>query len=248
MTDTRILAIVVCVLAVAVGVMIGVLARRHRKAGKGTTFWLSVERLGFVIAVISGSASLIFSVLGPILERHADPPVPSPAVTGQPPSRTTGRSPSTPPPDGEPGSRRVVLSEQGFALGPPSSFPKPETDKIDLDSGHRGHGPIVEQWGMDSQPDPGGRTDIIIEDGEIHSYDGNERTMALLVEPGGGGFAACESALAREDGRVARIALDDLEAGSQVCASTDKGRTALVTVEEVSQGPVLTIGFTTWEG
>ncbi|MBB6472576.1 hypothetical protein [Sphaerisporangium rubeum] len=234
----RILAIVIGVLVLAAGIAIGVLARRHRRAGKATTFWRSMERLGFVIAVLSGSASLIITLLVLVLERPA-----SPVTEGRQPGRTTGSPPTTAPP----GSPRVVIDRQGFALGPPSSFPAPETDKVDLDSGHRGYGTIVEQWGKDFQPDPGGRTDIIIEDGEIHSYDGTERSMVLLADAGSGGYAACRRALAEEDSRVARIPLADLAAGSQVCSRTDQGRTALVTVQEAGQGPVLTIAFTTWE-
>ncbi|MFD1117344.1 hypothetical protein ACFQ3A_23530 [Sphaerisporangium aureirubrum] len=149
---------------------------------------------------------------------------------------------------GAPGDPRVVLSGRGFALGPPSSFPKPETDKIDLDSGYRGYGPIVEQWGVDSQPDAGGRTEIIIEDTQVHTFDSDERTVALLSRGEPGDYASCKIALAREDGRVARVSLGDLGVGSRMCVSTDEKRVALVTVDAVSSGPVLTISYTTWAG
>lgn len=141
----------------------------------------------------------------------------------------------------------VVLAGDDFSLGPPSAFPNRETDKIDLDTGERGYGQVVEQWGVDSQPDNGRRTDVIIEETEIHAFSDGARVLALLSGDGGGEYHACLNALADDSRRATRIPLRDLDRGSRLCVETDEERVALITIKAVSAGPVLTIGYITWQ-
>lgn len=141
----------------------------------------------------------------------------------------------------------VLLSKDAFNLGPPSAYPREETDKIDLDTGERGYGKIVEETGVDLQPDNGRRTDVIIEETEIHAFSESSRSLAVLDRAEQAGYNACAIALVDDARRVGRIALRDFVTGSRLCVKSDEERIALISVLGVSEGPVLTISYVTWE-
>ncbi|MFI9560921.1 hypothetical protein [Nonomuraea endophytica] len=154
---------------------------------------------------------------------------------------------SSPPAAADKGNPQVLLVKDAFDLGPPSTYLGPETDKIDLDTGERGYGKISQDTGIDLQPDAGGRTDLVIEESEVHTFADSDRNLAPLTKGEQGDYGACAGALADDSRRAARISLRELREGARLCVRTDEKRVALVTVKSVSQGPALTIGYVTWE-
>ncbi|MFC4531037.1 hypothetical protein [Sphaerisporangium dianthi] len=252
MSVLLILAVVVCVVAVIGGILIIALARRRRRAGKDTEYWKSVERVGFACTVVCTPLALALSVVAPIVTQAAVPPplsssdtssaVSTPGDVALPSPERPSRVASDPP-----GQPKVLLSGTGFALGPPSAFPAPETDKIDLDTGERGYGPIVEQWQIDAQPDNGRRTDLIIEKTQVHAFSEGDRTFTVLSDQEAGTRGSCVNALALDSERIGRLSLREIEQGSRLCVETDEKRVALVTIGLVSSGPVLSIDYVTWD-
>jgi hypothetical protein len=233
-----ILAAVLFVAAVA-AFIVWWYVRRRRKAGRGDEWWQGVERLSWICTLICSPLALVSGIMIPVATLPASPPN-NPIVTDSSPRK----SPDAVAPSG---GLKVVVTGDDFSLGPPSKCPGPETDKIDLDTGERGYGKVVQDLGLDCQPDDGGRTDVIIEGVEIHSFGDGDKSIALLSAESGSGHASCVTALADNSRRVARVPLRGLGQGSRLCVETDEGRIALITIKAVSAGPVLTIGYTTWE-
>jgi hypothetical protein len=187
------------------------------------TTWTWVERFSWLFGIVSGAAA-VWTL------------VPSVAGTSQAGSLTPTSSAES----------EVLLRRDEFPLGPPSGFPREETDKIDLDTGERGHGKIVEDSGVDLQPDGGGRADLVIEETSVHAFSDGDRSLAVLKAGEPTTYASCSGVLADGSRRVARISLDDIDPDSRLCVRTDKGRVALVMVLRESEGPILTIAYTTW--
>lgn len=215
------------------------ITRRRRRSGDAEGWWKNVERVTWLFTLVLSPISFLVAVVTPFVT-WGDSTSNTPAVTESSHAGPSGRNqPSTKP--------LVALTDDNFSLGPPSAFLNLETDKIDLDTGERGYGQVVEQWGVDSQPDNGRRTDVIIEETEIHAFSGGDRVLALLSGDGGGEYYACLNALADDSRRTARIPLRDLNRGSRLCVETDEERVALITIKAVSAGPVLTVSYITWE-
>lgn len=122
----------------------------------------------------------------------------------------------------------VLLQKNGFELGPPSAYPNPETDKLDLDTGERGYGKIVEET-------------------DLHAFSDGDRVLVRLDAAEQGTYESCARALAVTARRMSRIPLRELGPDSRLCVSTDQGRVALVTIRSILHGPILLIDYITWE-
>ncbi|NUP00186.1 MAG: hypothetical protein HOW59_19905 [Nonomuraea sp.] len=235
-----IVALIVCVLVI-VSIPVFRQIRRRRNTSSRTSsgsepaIWTWAERASWLCGIVSAVVAvwpLAASLLGTTQAGSA-----TPASSTNPAS---ARSVNGPEPE-------VLLRKDVFPLGPPSAFPREETDKIDLDTGERGYGKIVEDFGADLQPDDGGRADLFIEETSVHAFSDSDRKLVVLKADEPATYASCSGGLADDARRVARIPLDDIDSGTRLCVQTDKGRAALVTVLRESDGPVLTIAYTTWE-
>lgn len=120
-------------------------------------------------------------------------------------------------------------------------------DKIDLDTGKRGHG-VQPQIPYSSCVSEGGLADLIVDDGQLHSASEHRDTI-LLVPPGENPDGArCHAMITSEDAALTHaLPLGSLRAGDQLCVRTDKGRVALVTIRKIAAGSHLVIDFVVWQ-
>lgn len=121
-------------------------------------------------------------------------------------------------------------------------------DKIDLDTGLRGHG-VQPQIPYASCASEGGLADLIVDPNEIHSASEHQDTIVLVPRDAGSlDGAACHAMITSPDViRQHSLALDGLRAGDRLCVRTDKGHVALVTIRKLSPGSHVLIDFVLWE-
>jgi hypothetical protein len=226
------LAIIWPVIFVTAGAVIVLVRndRRRRSAGRQAgepTFWTWVERLGWCFGIVSGVAA-VWTLAVPLL------PGSSQAKTVPP-----GAAPSV-----SAAAATVVVGSDGYVLVPCSWIMVcNDGDKVDLDTGHPGHGSASLQVGPARD---GGPAEIILEDDRIHSSD---TTPRFVIAPGTAATAAdCENLLGHRSYRRVQVGLEDLTEGTKVCVETNEKHVTLVDVMRISLDPVeLRIAFTTWK-
>lgn len=119
-------------------------------------------------------------------------------------------------------------------------------DKIDLDTGMRGHG-VQPQIPYPSCASEGGLADLIVDEGQLHTASDNHDTL-LLVPRNTQDVGAAECAAMTSGARLAHtLPLRRLRAGDRLCVRTDKGRVALVTLRTISAGSTLRLDYVVWQ-
>jgi hypothetical protein len=121
-------------------------------------------------------------------------------------------------------------------------------DKIDLDTGLRGHG-VQPQIPYASCASEGGLADLIVDENEIHSASKYQDTIVLVPRDAGNpDGAACHAMIISPDANLQHsLPLGDLRAGDRLCVRTDKGHVALVTIRKISADSHVLIDFVLWE-
>ncbi|GAA3543232.1 hypothetical protein GCM10022419_024260 [Nonomuraea rosea] len=218
--------LITCVTAVALIIAVRQVGKKRvaaaRNGGRETdenasaSLWTWVERGGWCAGIVSGVAAVWTLFSAP------------PAAPAKPQSSD---------------SSSVVASSDGYRLEPCSSLDCNDRDKVDLDTGHPGHGSASIQIGPARK---GGSAEIILEEDEIH---GSDTTPRYVIAPAmTAGAADCVNLLAHQSYRRLDIGLDDLGQGTKLCVETDEKHVALVSVMRISYDPVeLEIAFTTWK-
>ncbi|GII65591.1 hypothetical protein Skr01_56760 [Sphaerisporangium krabiense] len=183
-----------------------------------TAVWTWIERIGW----LAGLISTVFA--GVTLARDLSEPAAAPNAS------SAGPSPSP----------AVKVSRNSYTLHASSWISTNDRDKVDLDTGHPGHGRASLQVGPARD---GGPAEIILEDDSIHGADPKVSYTLTRATT----YAACAAALAREGDHLTEIPLDRLGPGSRFCVTTDEKRLSLVrVVARNSETAELVIAFTTW--
>lgn len=137
--------------------------------------------------------------------------------------------------------RRLLLSKRSYLLEP-SPPANNDRDKVDLDTGCPGWGPMRPHVGP---PRCGENADLIVESDSIHA---SEDEQQMIVMQGAAGADECFAALAATpDRRVGRVGLNSLHVGSVLCVRTDKDNLAAVTIDHIAEDGSTTISFDVWD-
>ena len=142
----------------------------------------------------------------------------------------------------------LVESRRGTVTLVPESFACTSgvEDKIDLDTGQRGHG-VQPQIPYSSCASEGGLADLIVDEGRLHTASENQDTI-LLVPRDETDLDGARCVVLIADGRLDHtLSLGDLRVGDRLCVRTDRGRVALVTLRRISAGSTVVIHYVVWE-
>ncbi|MEV1083739.1 hypothetical protein AB0I98_36940 [Streptomyces sp. NPDC050211] len=139
----------------------------------------------------------------------------------------------------------ILLQRANCVLRPSTSPSNNYQDKVDLDSGHPGHGKTKVQIGHRRD---GGLAEIILERHKILTASGSPAYVkidhGLAMD-----YYACRSALQATAERVNGIRNDELQKGDRLCVETSQKNIALVYIIEPPEraSPRLLITFTVWD-
>ncbi|MDH2428803.1 hypothetical protein [Sphaerisporangium sp. TRM90804] len=215
--------------AIVAFLLLFLIRRVRRKQQSSATAWKWIERSDWIAGLGSflvAVTALLVQVFGPTTQTTHPP-----GEEASPPS-AVGKE-ETPP---------VVVTRNAHTLKASSWIATNDVDKVDLDSGHPGHGKSSIQLGP---PRKGGPAEIILEQDRIHGYDSKIRYT--LVAGTTTTHTQCAKALTHEADHLTEIPLDRLTPGTRLCVATDEARTALVRIVDRDLDKArLLLAFTTW--